>query len=275
MRKRHPEAFTLIELLVTISVIGVVLSLLIPMLAEARERVDQLRCVSKIRTAGMVNTMYADDYRGVVAFGGSSPTEITTPAGETVRIGGQSGLYLGRWADLMPEYWEGDRWTEAMMCPDQPVYDPDGPVFPDGSLSDDGFWRESYFDLSAAFHLAPESLKRGVEVEAMRVAPQKLSSVAYPSSKAFLYEFLGTCIDRTSESLYWMNIGQTQRYATSVVAVDGSAFRYARRNAYEPATGVGIQYTMHGVLGRDIDQSLIGADAHFRYGQPDSWADTD
>jgi hypothetical protein len=146
-------------------------------------------------------------------------------------IGGVNGLSDGRWTALMPEYWSGDVWSEGMMCPKQPAYDPESPQWPDISMMIDGFSHEPFYWLSSAFHLASGSLKEVVDdTDSMRAHPQKLHNVRYPSSKALLFEQFGFCIPDTPESLAWKDLVQTQLLPTSLVTVDGAALRYARRN---------------------------------------------
>ena len=269
------RAFSLVELLVSIGILAILMAILLPALQSIRQRQVELKCVVHMRNASQANELYVSSNRGFVPYAGSSQSIVNNPAREQIAVGGVYGLYLGHWADLMPEYWSGDLWSESMTCPDQPAYDPAAPDWPDASPSIDGFRRQPWYDLSAAFHLTPQSLARGSRLHNATAAAMPLSSVRYPSSKSLLYENLGFCIPKSSESLFWIDAGQTQRYATSVALVDGSVFRYARRNAFEPVFGVGLEYTMDGVLGRDIDHTLIGADAHHRFEQPDSWADTD
>lgn len=272
---RGVRAFTLVELLVTIGILAILAAFVLPAIKSIREMSRGVLCTVHIRNASQAISLYVSDFRGYVPFAGREPQVLRNPAGESVLVGGYNGLYLGHWSDLMPEYWSGDIWPESLMCPDQPSYDPDAADWPHASVSVDGFRRQSWYDLSAAFHLTPRSLSRGSRLHDAVTAAQPLSQVAFPSSKALLYENLGFCIPKDSEAYFWIDAAQTQRYATSVATVDGAVFRYARRNANEPAFGVGIEYTMHGVLGRDIDHSWIGADAHHRFGQPNSWADTD
>lgn len=271
----HSRAFSLVELLVAIGILAILAAFALPAIKRIRERGRELLCTIHIRSSSQAMELYAGSNRGYLPYAGRAINMITNPAGESIVVGSYFGLYLGHWSDLMPEYWVGDRWNESMMCPDQPEYDPQAPDWPNAKPSVDGFRRQPWYDMSAAFHLTPKSLSRGSNLKNAITTAQPLSRVAYPSSKALLYENVGFCIPKDSQAYFWIDAAQTQRYATSVVAVDGSAFRYARRNAFEPAFGVGIEYTMNGVLGRDIDQAWIGADAHFRYGQPDSWADTD
>ncbi len=127
------------------------------------------------------------------------------------------------------------------------------------------FLREPWYWMSSAFHLSVNSLDDVVEdVENAKVHAQKLSDVRYPSSKALLFEYYGFCIPDTPESRPWKDLVQTQLLPTSLVTSDGSAFRYARRNAYRPAMGLGCNYTLDGVQGRDVDRTLENLDAFAR-----------
>ncbi|WDE99396.1 type II secretion system protein [Lentisphaera profundi] len=60
----HRKKFTLIELLVVIAIIGILASLLLPVLGKARKSSRHSVCINKVKQLGLVMSMYADDNDG-------------------------------------------------------------------------------------------------------------------------------------------------------------------------------------------------------------------
>lgn len=60
----RPRAFTLVEMLVVIGIIGILMSLLLPSLARAKAKANQIKCLNYVRQLGLSASMYASDYNG-------------------------------------------------------------------------------------------------------------------------------------------------------------------------------------------------------------------
>lgn len=69
---RRLRAFTLIELLVVIAIIAVIISILLPAIAKARESGRQVMCQSNLREIGTGMSAYANDFKGNIWEAGST-----------------------------------------------------------------------------------------------------------------------------------------------------------------------------------------------------------
>jgi prepilin-type N-terminal cleavage/methylation domain-containing protein len=80
-------AFTLIELLVVIAIIAILAALLLPAMAQAKERAKRIGCVSNLKQIAMGSLMYSSDFNGNL----TAPTWVPTEMGGVTSTCDRSG----------------------------------------------------------------------------------------------------------------------------------------------------------------------------------------
>ena len=79
--QNHKRAFTLIELLVTIAIIGILTSLLLPVVSQSKVKSKRIQCLSNLTQIGRALYSYGNDH------GGRLPWQIL-PSDQKVELGG-------------------------------------------------------------------------------------------------------------------------------------------------------------------------------------------
>lgn len=247
------RGFTLVELIVVMGVLGVLLSLTIPLLGRVRRRGDELICQTNMRSATLVVLEYTTRFGDTFPFAGSEAREALLPAGFGATIGGEVGLTGNLWTALFPVHWSAMGFDPAMKCPAQPPYEPGNGWNPGSAISVEGVFPNTLYGMSDALWLDPSSLRPGTTGDQIRSKANSVASVRFPSRKAVHFELVGFCIPRAA--VEWVDLMQTPLHPTSVSCVDGSVRRFVRNDALPTATGgLGFTTTVDGIRGRDLPE---------------------
>ena len=71
------RAFTLIELLVVIAIIAILAALLLPALAQAKQRAKSVQCLNNLRQLGLATVMYSDENDDKLPSSSHVPGEVS------------------------------------------------------------------------------------------------------------------------------------------------------------------------------------------------------
>ncbi len=256
------RGFTILELIVVVLVIGVLFSLALPSLAAARDRAGELACLARARSCYFAVQTYADSNRDLAPVPWPLVSS-TIPSPLRVRI------YYGSGGWVETDYFHAQSWGYVVMASDP--QDPN--AFLCAGVRDDidrehpyirGVGGEIYmygyrllsstFLLSDAYRAHPQFFAPDSPQLVSDLGPQRLTSTAFPSSKALLFESF--VFHRSNSGRRTMDLDPP---SAPVALADGSAraidFRTANEpvdNRFRPSVRTPMHNTRHGVRGRDF-----------------------
>ena len=116
MTKRTKNGFTLIELLVVVAIVAVLIAILLPGFATARELARRVHCASNLEQLGKGTIMFADNNAGLLPAASESHQCYWWPYGDLEGVAN----YVGGIRDENCSPWgpsADDRYTDVLRCP--------------------------------------------------------------------------------------------------------------------------------------------------------------
>jgi len=257
----HRPAFSLVEALVAVGIAVLLIALLLPPLGAARTYGRSVECVHRLSQASVATSMYASNAREL-------PPAIPLWEGRSNNAGLRARLFCdGKWW-IETGYFSQGHWFSAVIAAQDRRPEPAlrCASFSPGDRLDPLYWGHevgfalcdfavypSTYALSASFlavpHLwsskPPSNNREGVSI-------QRISLVAHPTRKAFLFERVLFHRSNRAELV-------TSDTTTPVAFVDGSAALRdvgdatpGVRNPLDPRSTFPLHNTRLGVLGIDF-----------------------
>lgn len=235
-------------------VLGIILSILAPILASTRWRGIEIRCLGNMRQAGLLLTTYATSNKDYLPYQGTTPRLMHVTGLPPIVMGHPTAnsMSSGRWSVFFPDSWgAGGRWDASLRCPLQPKFNRESPDCT-GALC----WEKERpfpcYELSNALFYRADSMGPERNGDQFEIGPNRLSDAVYPSSKVLLFEFPAFCLqDRAAREYAW-NTGKCFNSKASTLTIDGACRRFAARDAVDYPERGEAYYTVFGIQGRDL-----------------------
>ena len=195
---KHKKAFTLIELLVVIGIIAVLMSIMLPSLAKARQLAQRSLCGNNLRQIFLATDMYAQDNNHFFP-------STTDPIGDTT-----VWLWMGRgFRGFVKPYLDNQEGRTSVLC------------CPGDKTATNKYEATSYAYSMSFYHSTAQinqmtSVAHTYGTNSLPSIPQRLTEVVRPSKKIIYGEWLSNHQEIDNDSGWWVWSG-----ARNFVLADG------------------------------------------------------
>jgi len=229
---RHARGFSLVELLVVLGVVLILISLLMPAVAGAKQEALRRVCQSEMRQLAIMITAYCDENNGRFPFPFSRlPDGNFIPTWrDDVVLSPVEATGAGWWPVSMFDDFGRNMYADVLMCPnDQHSLGDRRRVAQELGIPESQVQQPPGRSLSEALYLTWQSLRQNMEHWDDRFRHvNAIHNVDFPSQKAMLIEEQPLhepgyyhIIDETGE--YIATLPDPARYHQMIAAIDGSA----------------------------------------------------
>jgi prepilin-type N-terminal cleavage/methylation domain-containing protein len=248
--RRSRSAFTLIELLVVIAIIALLVSILLPALANARRLAKNTVSLANLRSLGQSLAYYANETKdefvnpfnapGIPWYGIKVPTMPNSYWNMAVSAGPRATEPFGfHWASLMMQYFDsGGLLSKVQFAPgDETVLRRFKDHVASNHNLDEWIWDGSYW-YPPTFWLTPTRYRDNnvVPVVQSMIRRNRFDEVIFPQAKVMVFERFDYSVRSRRSPIGRVPFSPQFNHPeanTRFVLVDGSADALQMRRAYE------------------------------------------